>query len=388
PGVLAMAILARRLGIQNLLVPVENAKEAAMLEGVNVYPIGNLVDAVEFLNSGNGIQKMPSVPFSIEPSSPHPIDFAEVKGQFHARRALEVAAAGGHNVLMIGPPGAGKTLLAQRIPTILPPLTFEESLESTKIYSITGMLKDGGMLRTRPFRAPHHTVSYAGLVGGGTNPQPGEVSLAQHGVLFLDELPEFGKTILETLRQPLENGSIRISRASGSVEFPCRFMLVAAMNPCPCGYYGSPDHSCRCAPMQLQRYLTRISGPLLDRFDIQLDVPALKPQELLAENFEAESSMQIRERVVSARNVQLERYRKSRTFNNSQLPAKLIRQYCRLNSECLELMERAIRKFKLSARAYHRILKVSRTIADLDKAPEILPHHLSEAIQYRSLDQY
>lgn len=387
-GVLAMAILARRLRIPNLLVPRENAHEAAMLEGINVYPISTLVDAAEFLDTGNGIEKMSSVPFQETMSSGHTVDFSEVKGQFHAKRALEVAAAGGHNVLMIGPPGAGKTLLAHRIPTILPPLTFEESLESTKIYSIAGMLGELGLLRTRPFRAPHHTVSYAGLVGGGANPQPGEISLAHHGVLFLDELPEFGKNILETLRQPLENGTIRISRASGSVEYPCRFVLVAAMNPCPCGFYGNSDHTCRCTSLQLQRYLTRISGPMLDRFDIQLDVPQIKPQEMLAENFDAESSDRIRERVVAARKLQIDRYRKSRLFSNSQLPAKLIKQYCGLDNPCLDLMEKAIRKFKLSARAYHRILKVSRTIADLSSAPEILPQHLAEAIQYRSLDQY
>ena len=389
PGVLAIAILARKLGIANLLVPRQNAVEAAMLEGISVYPIETLVDAVQLLTTGQGIEKMPAVAFAdARTAAAAVVDFQEVKGQYHAKRALEVAAAGGHNVLMIGPPGAGKTLLAQRIPTILPPLTFEESLECTKVYSIARLLGEQGLLSTRPFRSPHHTISYAGLVGGGAHPQPGEISLAHHGVLFLDELPEFTKSILETLRQPLENGTIRISRAAGSVEFPSRFMLVGAMNPCPCGFYGSPDHSCRCQTLQLQRYLTRISGPLLDRFDIQLDIPQLKPQELLMENFESECSAKICERVTRARVVQLERYKKNRLFSNAQLPAKMIKVHCGLDSQCLSLMEKAIRKFKLSARAYHRILKVSRTIADLDTSPEILPHHLSEAIQYRSLDQY
>lgn len=388
-GILAMAILARKLKVTNLLIPKENAAEAAMIEGVNVYPVSTLVDAVEFFKNGNGVERFRAIPYEQwQKVHPHTVDFSEVKGQQHARRALEVAAAGAHNVLMIGPPGSGKTLLAQRIPTILPPLTLEEAIESTKVYSIAGMLGEQGLLCTRPFRSPHHTISYAGLAGGGTNPRPGEISLAHNGVLFLDELPEFGKSILEVLRQPLENGSITIARASSSVEYPSRFMLVAAMNPCPCGYYGDPTHECRCNSLQLQRYLGRISGPLLDRFDIQLDVPPLKSQELLAENFEAEPSEAVRKRVTSAREIQMERYRKYRMYNNAQLPAKLIKQYCGLDTACLGLMEKAIRKFHLSARAYHRVLKVARTIADLDEAQQIAAHHLSEAIQYRSLDQH
>ncbi len=388
-GTLALAILARKLKIPNLLIPHENAAEAAMMEGTNVFPVNSLIEAAEFLRKGTGIEKYQTAPFSEQHSHTiYPVDFSEVKGQFHAKRALEVAASGGHNVLMIGPPGAGKTLLAQRVPSILPQLTFDEAVETSKVYSVAGLLGNNGLMHTRPFRAPHHTISYAGLAGGGSNPRPGEISLAHHGVLFLDELPEFGKSILEILRQPLENGTIRISRASGSVEYPSRFMLIAAMNPCLCGYYGVTDRSCKCTSQQLQRYLARISGPLLDRFDIQLDIPAVKSQELLTENFESEPSSSIRQRVCAARKIQLDRYRKHRLFSNSQLPAKLIKQYCSMDEPCLQLMEKAIRKFHLSARAYHRILKVGRTIADLEALPSIQPQHLAEAIQYRSLDQY
>jgi magnesium chelatase family protein len=388
-GALAMAILARKLKISKMLIPRQNAPEAAMIDGVNVYPMDSLVDAVQFLTNGNGIPKFQTVPFGLAKDEVrYSVDFAEVKGQYHAKRALEVAAAGGHNVLMIGPPGSGKTLLANRIPTILPTLTLEESIESSKIHSVAGMLGDQGLLRLRPFRAPHHTISYAGLAGGGSNPRPGEISLAHNGVLFLDELPEFGKSILEVLRQPLENGSIRISRASRSLEYPCRFILIAAMNPCACGYYGSIDQACKCSAQQLQRYLTRVSGPLLDRFDIQIDVPAVKSQELLSENFESEPSEAIRARVTGARQIQIDRYKQFRIFSNSQLAAKHIKEFCKLDSDCLQLMEKAVRKYHLSARAYHRVLKVARTIADLDSAQSIQPQHLAEAIQYRSLDQF
>jgi magnesium chelatase family protein len=387
-GVLAMALLAHHLRIPNLIIPAENAAEAALVEGLNVYPVRSLVEAVQFMKNGNGVDRIAGRSFQqLRQTQTHPVDFSEVKGQLHAKRALEVTAAGGHNVLMIGPPGSGKTLLAQRIPTILPPLTFEEAIECTKVYSIAGLLDEQGLICNRPFRSPHHTISNAGLAGGGGNPRPGEISLAHNGVLFLDELPEFGKSILEILRQPLENGNIRIARAASSLEYPCRFMLVAAMNPCACGYYGDSQHNCKCTTIQLQRYLNRISGPLLDRFDIQIDVPALKSQELLMENFESEPSSFIRQRVITAREIQQQRYKKhNRIYSNSQLPARLIKEYCALNSDCIGLMERAIRKFHLSARAYHRVLKVSRTIADLDDSSEIQPQHLSEAIQYRSLE--
>ena len=388
-GILATAILARKLKIRDLIIPRENAPEASMIEGVNVYPMDSLIDAATFLSTGNTISKFQGIPFSSRKAEiKHAVDFSEVKGQYHAKRALEVAAAGGHNVLMIGPPGSGKTLLANRIPTILPSLTLEESIQSSKIHSIAGILGEEGLLSVRPFRAPHHTISYAGLAGGGSNPRPGEISLAHTGVLFLDELPEFGKSILEVLRQPLENGSIRISRASGSLEYPCRFMLVAAMNPCGCGYYGSTEHPCKCSAQQLQRYLSRISGPLLDRFDIQIDVPPVKSQELLSENFESECSQLIRERVLRARQMQLNRYEQFRIFSNSQISAKFIKQFCQLDSGCLQLMEKAVRKFHLSARAYHRVLKVARTIADLENTADIQASHLAEAIQYRSLDQF
>jgi magnesium chelatase family protein len=388
-GILAMAMLARKLLIPNLVIPKQNAAEAAMLEGLNVYPVEHLIEAATFIEKGNGVERFQTIPFSqVNTQQSYSYDFAEVKGQYHAKRALELAAAGGHNVLMVGSPGSGKTLLAQRLPTILPPLTFEEAIETSKIHSISGLLGTEGLVSVRPFRAPHHTISNAGLAGGGSNPKPGELSLAHNGVLFLDELPEFGKNVLEILRQPLENGSIRIARAAGSLEFPCRFMLIAAMNPCPCGYHGDPDRECKCNSQQLQRYLSRISGPLLDRFDIQIDVPPVKSQELLQQDFQSEASADIRKRVIAARELQLMRYQKQRIFSNAQLPARLIREYCNLDSACLALIEKAIRKFHLSARAYHRVLKVARTIADLDGSAALQPQHVAEAIQYRSIEQF
>ncbi|HXG65210.1 MAG TPA: YifB family Mg chelatase-like AAA ATPase, partial [Blastocatellia bacterium] len=312
--------------------------------------------------------------------------FREVRGQFHAKRALEVATAGSHNILLIGPPGSGKTMLAKRIPTILPPLEFDEALEVTKIHSVAGLTEKRGLIATRPFRAPHHTISDAGLIGGGAIPRPGEVSLAHNGVLFLDELPEFQRNVLEVLRQPLEDGRVTISRAAMSLTFPSRFMLAAAMNPCPCGYWNDPTRECKCTPMQIQRYVSKISGPLLDRIDLHIDVPAVKFKEL-ASDTPGESSAAIRERVIRARRVQLERFHGEQIFANAQMTPRLIRKYCAIDAASKGLLENAITRLGLSARAYDRILKVSRTLADLDGKERIEPGHVSEAIQYRTLDR-
>lgn len=387
-GALSMALAARDLAFKGLILPEENAQEAAVVQGVDVIGVPNLLTTAGFLMGRVPVEPtQPDTESNRDDDGAYPVDFKEVKGQEYAKRAVEVAAAGGHNVLMIGPPGSGKTMLSQRIPTILPEPVFEEAVETTRVYSSAGIQGwNGSIMRTRPFRSPHHTVSDAGLIGGGMIPRPGEVSLAHNGVLFLDELPEFRKNVLEVLRQPLEDGWVTIARAQMSVTFPARFMLVAAMNPCPCGYRGDPKHRCDCAPISIQRYWNKISGPLMDRIDIHVEVPSVEWRDLTA-TADGEPSTTIRERVNTARKVQLDRLEPAGLYCNAQMGSKLLKEHCQLGQDSVRVLERAVDKLGLSARAYHRVLKIARTIADLADCTNINPAHVGEAIQYRTLDR-
>ncbi|EGJ70681.1 Mg chelatase, subunit ChlI [Bacteroides coprosuis DSM 18011] len=389
-GALPIAIKARELGFEGFILPEQNAREAAVVNNLKVYGVSHITDVIHYFQGQTELE--PTVVNTREEfykqQSFFDFDFSEVKGQDSVKRAIEVAAAGGHNLIMVGPPGSGKSMMAKRLPSILPPLSLGESLETTKIYSVAGKLdKNASLISTRPFRAPHHSTSTVAMAGGGSFPQPGDISLAHHGVLFLDELPEFSRNVLEVLRQPLEDRKITISRVRCTVEYPASFMLVASMNPCPCGYYNHPTKPCVCSPGQVQKYLNKVSGPLLDRIDIQIEIIPVSFEQI-ADNRPAESSVEIQKRVLEARKIQEARYQDEESiFCNAQMNSRLLARYAQPSDEGLALLKTAMNKLNLSARAYDRILKVARTIADLDKKPSIEPSHLAEAINYRNLDR-
>lgn len=390
-GILPMAILAKEKKFKEVFLPNVDAKEATVIKGIKIYPINSLLQLFSHLTTEEKIKPQVHLPFEkLKSEVLAEFDFADIKGQEHVKRALEIAAAGGHNVFMRGVPGAGKTMLARALPGILPGLTEEEALEVTKIYSITGNLPQGeSIIKQRPFRAPHHTASRIGLIGGGSNPSPGEISLSHRGVLFLDEFPEFPRHVLEALRQPMEDGIVTISRAAGQVTCPAKFILVAASNPCPCGYLGDPVKNCICLPGRIMQYQKRISGPIIDRIDLHLEVPAVKVEKLTADSIQhtAESSKDIKKRVQKARDIQTKRFKKTSLKNNAEMQTKDVKQFCELSNECLNLLRQAVVQMNLSARSYYRVIKVARTIADLEGSEKILTNHIAEALQYRPKEQ-
>ncbi len=384
-GVLPMVLLAKQHGVQEVFVPYDNLREAAVIESVTIYPARTLKDVYLHLTKQKQLEPAEPVEYeSLRMHASHPSDMKDVRGQEFVKRAVEVAVAGGHNVLLKGSPGAGKTLIAKTIPSILPPLSFEEALEVSKIYSISGMLDDGSIMTSRPFRSPHHTSSHVGIIGGSAIPRPGEVSLAHRGVLFLDEFPEFSRMVLESMRQPMEDGYVVISRARDRVMFPARFMLVAALNPCPCGYFGDNLRECRCTQYQIMKYQKKLSGPILDRIDIHLDVPSVKTDKMIAADETVEDSETVRKRVSKARKKQLERFNELNIFTNSEMGSKELKQYAQLQPDAIQILKQAVDKLSLSARSYHKVIKVSRTIADLADSQEITKEHVLEALQYRS----